>query len=57
MIGQGMNGASPIAANHRFDEADRANRAQMISTFEDKMRLRRGPSRIAGLKFNRAQQD
>ncbi len=52
IIGQGLDGASPAAAAARFEQSDRANRADMISTFETRMRLRRGPSRVAGLPEN-----
>ncbi|WP_156680304.1 hypothetical protein [Sphingomonas profundi] len=49
MIGQGVAGASPAVANQKFDQFDRDNRAEMIASFENRQRLRRGPSRVAGL--------
>jgi hypothetical protein len=48
IVGQGAGGASPAAAEKRFLDFDRANRAELITTFEERMRLRRGPSRVAG---------
>lgn len=58
MVGQGVGGASPVVANQRFDQFDQDNRAQMISTFETRQKLRRGPSRVAGLhSADPAQQD
>ncbi len=56
MVGQGMDGASPDAAGAKFDAFDRDNRAELISRFEQRMKLRRGPARITGLAPNRNKQ-
>ncbi len=55
MVGQGVGGSSPLVASQRFDRFDRDNRAELINTFENRMRLRRGPSRVAGLPENQQQ--
>ena len=55
MIG-GAGAATPAVANIRFDKLDRDNRRQMVNTFEVRLRLRHGPSRVAGLAGS-AQED
>ncbi|TVV70855.1 hypothetical protein [Sphingomonas solaris] len=56
IVGQGVAGASPVAANQRFDTFDRTNRDELVASFEQRMKLRRGPSRITGLPMNGAAQ-
>ena len=48
MVG-GTAAATPAIANARFDRMDRDNRLEMVATFETRLRLRQGPSRVAGL--------
>ena len=52
MVGQAIAAPSPAEADKRFAEFDRANRAELLTTFEDRMRLRRGPSRVAGVSVS-----
>jgi hypothetical protein len=47
IIGQGA-GTPPDVAEARFASFDQANRAELVTSFEQRMRLRRGPARIAG---------
>lgn len=52
MMGQGMAGG-PAAAAERFEAFDRGNRAELVDTFEQRMKMRRGPARISGLAGER----
>ena len=48
ILGQGAVGTSPAAAEERFQSFDRSNRAELVTSFEERMRLRRGPARVTG---------
>lgn len=48
ILGQGTAGTSPAAAEERFQSFDRTNRAELVASFEERMRLRRGPARVTG---------
>jgi hypothetical protein len=57
IVGQGPAGTTPALAEERFIAFDRANRADLVTNFEARMRLRSGPARVAGLPVDHVPAD